>query len=70
MKATNKQIGGNHYKDMKYQPMDFAYDNNLGAHQYDIIKYVCRYKTKGGEEDLDKAIHVLEMLKEREYGHE
>ena len=67
MKATNKQVGGDHYKDMQYQPMDFAYDNNLGAHQYDVIKYICRYKTKGGKEDLDKAIHVIEMLKEREY---
>lgn len=67
MKATDKQIGGDHYKDMVYQPMDFAYDNNLGAHQYDIIKYVCRYKAKGGKMDLEKAIHVIEMLIEREY---
>jgi hypothetical protein len=32
------------------------------------IKYICRYKDKNGVEDIDKAIHTLELLKEIEYG--
>ena len=26
------------------------------------MKYVCRYKAKGGLEDLEKAKHYLELL--------
>ena len=30
-------------------------------------KYICRHHMKGKEVDIDKAIHYLEMVKERDY---
>ena len=69
MSAHDKQIGGNHYKDMPIQPSVFIYRNGLNWLQGNAIKYICRHSTKGGEQDLDKAIHYLQLLKEEEYGH-
>lgn len=67
MKATNRQVSGSHYKDLKIQPVDFIWENNLNYLQGLAIRYIVRYKNKNGKEDLDKAIHVLELLKEKEY---
>ena len=68
LKASEEQIGGNHYKQMKIQPMEFSMANNLNACQHTAIKYICRYKDKNGVEDINKAIHTLQLLKEIEYG--
>jgi hypothetical protein len=67
MKADDKQIGGDHYKSMAIQPSEFIYRNNLNWCQGNAIKYICRYKQKGEAQDIDKAIHYLELLKEWEY---
>jgi len=32
------------------------------------IKYLCRHRNKGGKQDLEKAIHYIEMIIERDYG--
>lgn len=66
MSALDVQIGGSHYKDMPIQPMEFSMANNLDACQHTIVKYVTRFRTKGGVEDLQKAKHVLDMLIEFE----
>lgn len=58
---TDKQVGGQHYK-MPIQPIEFILKNSLGYIEGNIIKYVCRYKNKGGVEDLEKSKHYLEML--------
>jgi len=65
--ALSGQIGGDHYKSMKIQPMQYSMANNLNACQHTAIKYVTRYKTKGGKLDLEKAIHCIQMLIEMEY---
>lgn len=67
MKAINKQYGGNHYKKMKLQVVQFCHANNLDFFQGNVVKYVCRFRSKGGINDLNKAIHYLELLKELEY---
>ena len=64
LKATDKQIGGKHYKDFKIQPIEFINKNKLSFIQGNIIKYVCRYDKKNGNQDIDKAIHYCELLKE------
>lgn len=64
MSALNKQIGGAHYRCLKIQPMEYSMLNDLDACQHTIIKYVTRFREKGGVVDLDKAIHCIEMLKE------
>jgi hypothetical protein len=58
----NKQIGGNHYDRMKIQPITFIVDNDIPFIEGNIIKYVCRWKDKGGVEDLKKAKHYLDIL--------
>lgn len=64
MKATDTQIGGNHYKQFKVQPIEFCMKNGLNACQTNIVKYICRYKHKNGKEDLLKALHYVELLME------
>ena len=62
------QVGGDHYKTMPIQPIEFCHKNGLGPCETLAIKYLCRYKNKNGAQDIDKAIHVLQLLKELEYG--
>ena len=62
MKSLKKQIGGNHYKNYKIQPIEFILKNNIGFCEANIIKYVLRFKEKGGVEDLLKAKHYIELL--------
>ena len=64
LRATERQIGGKHYKDFKIQPIEFITKNKLSFIQGNIIKYVCRFDKKNGNEDIDKAIHYCELLKE------
>lgn len=66
--ALSEQVGGDHYKDMAIQPVEFCMRNNLNFCQSSAIKYICRYKNKNGAQDIDKAIHFLQILKQIEYG--
>jgi hypothetical protein len=66
--AVDKQVDGDHYKKLNIQPAVYSYKNFGPAwHQGEIIKYVTRYRDKNGRKDLEKAIHLLEMLIELEY---
>ena len=68
MKASERQEGGNHYKSMAIQPGEFIRKNGLGWYEGNALKYICRYKQKGGIQDIKKAIHYLELiLEETEY---
>jgi hypothetical protein len=60
--ANENQIGGDHYKNKVIQPWDFIVGNSLGFLEGNAIKYICRYKDKGGIDDLMKAKHYLEKL--------
>lgn len=60
--SLNTQVGGNHYTSMKIQPMEYSLANNLNACQHTAIKYISRYQQKNGVEDLEKAIHTLQLL--------
>lgn len=64
--ALEIQIGGDHYKNYAVQPVEYAMLNNLNYCQANAIKYITRYKDKGGIEDLRKAIHNIEILIELE----
>lgn len=68
MSALNTQEGGSHYKDMLIQPVEFIVKNNIAFLEANVIKYVCRHRNKNGIQDLDKAIHYLELAKELYYG--
>ena len=62
--AKKKQVGGNHYKNYKIQPIEFITANDIGFIEGNVIKYLLRFKEKNGLQDLDKAIHYIEILKE------
>jgi len=62
MKSFKKQVGGNHYKKYKIQPVEFIIKNNIGFVEGNIIKYILRFKDKGGIADLEKAKHYIELL--------
>ena len=70
MSAYDKQVGGSHYRKMKIQPSKFVIENELLFPEGNVIKYICRHRYKNGKEDLEKAIHFIEMIIERDYGNE
>ena len=63
--ALNTQVGGDHYKTMKIQPITFIMENNLSFAVGNIIKYVCRYDKKNGLEDIQKARQYLDFLEDK-----
>ena len=65
--ALAVQEGGDHYKNLKIQPVEFIHANGLGFMEGCVIKYVARYKRKNGLEDLKKARHFLDLLIQLEY---
>lgn len=66
VEAKYTQVGGNHYTSMGIQPMEYSMANGLGAAEHTIVKYVSRWRKKGGVEDLKKAAHTLQLLIEFE----
>ncbi len=63
--AKAEQVGGSHYKDYAIQPLDYILANNLPWCEANVVKYVTRWRSKGGVEDLKKARHYLDLLIER-----
>ena len=64
--ALSLQEGGTHYKDLKIQPVEFIHANNIGFCEATAIKYLCRWRKKGGIQDLKKAKHFIDVLIELE----
>ena len=66
MNALNKQVDGNHYKDLPIQPVQYIHANGIGYFEGNVIKYVSRWRDKGGIADLEKARHYIDLLIELE----
>ena len=64
--ANSIQHGGTHYKSRAIQPWDYVAANGLGFFEGNAIKYITRWRDKGGIEDLKKAQHYLAKLIEVE----
>lgn len=64
--ALDVQEGGDHYKSMTIQPVEFIHANKIGYFEGNVIKYVSRWRNKGGIKDLEKAKHYIELLIELE----
>ena len=62
-----KQVSGTHYMYMKIQPAEFINKNKLQFAEGNAIEYICRHAAKGQAADIEKAIHYLEMILERDY---
>ena len=56
------QVGGGHYKSMAIQPVEYITKNNLPYCEANVIKYISRWRDKGGKKDLEKAKHYIDLL--------
>lgn len=65
-RALDVQVGGEHYKSLAIQPIEYIHANNIPFAEGSVIKYVTRWRTKNGIKDLEKARHFLDLLIELE----
>jgi len=71
MLANERQVGGNHYRQLASASGEQHWDRQWRLHGRgyfigQITRYAERYHLKNGLEDLDKIIHYTEKLKELE----
>jgi hypothetical protein len=66
--AHKEQVGGDHYKKMAIQPIEYIMANKLGYCEGNIVKYISRWRDKGGVEDLRKIKQYVDFLIEGENG--
>lgn len=62
MSALDVQVSGDHYKKKAIQPVEYIHANGLGFCEGNVVKYVTRWRDKGGIGDLEKARHYLDIL--------
>jgi hypothetical protein len=60
--ALDVQVGGDHYKKLKIQPIEFIHANNIPFIEGNIIKYIVRWRDKNGIKDLEKVKHYVDLL--------
>lgn len=60
--ALEVQVGGDHYKSLKIQPVEYIHANGIGYFEGNVIKYVSRWRSKNGIKDLEKARHYIDLL--------
>jgi hypothetical protein len=66
--SLSVQVAGNHYKQLVIQPVQYIHANKIGYFEGNVIKYVTRWRDKGGVSDLEKARHYIDMLIQLEQG--
>ena len=67
-RALKQQVGGEHYKGCKIQPVEYIHANGLDYLEGNVIKYITRHRTKGeGRKDIEKAIHYAQLILEMKY---
>jgi hypothetical protein len=64
--ALDRQEGGDHYQKLKIQPIEYIHANGIPFAEGCVIKYVSRWRNKGGLNDLEKARHFIDLLIELE----
>jgi len=62
MRALDTQVGGGHYKDQKIQPIEYIHANKLPFIEGSVVKYITRWRDKGGVQDLEKIKHYIDLL--------
>jgi hypothetical protein len=63
-----KQVGGTHYKSAgTYEPFKIIRHYKMGFFWGNALKYLLRYKNKGGKQDLEKCIHYIQEIIADEY---
>jgi hypothetical protein len=64
--ALGTQEGGAHYKNRAIQPVEYIHANGLPFIEGSVVKYITRWRDKGGVEDLKKIKHYIDLLIELE----
>ena len=64
--ALDVQVDGSHYKNLPIQPVEYIHANKIPYLEGNVIKYVSRWRDKGGIKDLEKAKHYIDLLIELE----
>ncbi|MEV5456666.1 DUF3310 domain-containing protein, partial [Streptomyces sp. NPDC052535] len=70
LSALDTQIGGSHYREGGIQPVQYIEANQLGFLEGCVVKRLTRHdrETGKGRQDIEKAIHELQLLLELRYG--
>jgi hypothetical protein len=55
-----------HYKKRAIQPIEYIHANNLPFIEGNVVKYITRWREKGGRKDLEKIKHYVDLLIELE----
>ena len=68
-RANDKQVGGDHYKNMGVEPWDvvdtWPLEQRIGAYRAGALKYLMRMGAKDeSDKEIGKGIHYLEKLLE------
>ena len=69
IRANDKQIGGDHYKNMGIEPWDvvdtWPLEQRIGAYRAGALKYLMRMGAKDeAAQEIGKGVHYLEKLLE------
>ena len=67
---TDRQVGGDHYKQFPISISEFLYKNKINWYSGNAIKYLVRFDKKHQDkakqiEDLEKATHYIQLLIEQ-----
>lgn len=66
MSALETQVGGDHYKKVRIQPVEYISANGLNFLEGCIVKRITRWRDKDGFKDLEKIKHEVDLLIEME----
>jgi hypothetical protein len=66
LSAMYTQVGGDHYSKRAIQPIEFIAANDLNFMEGSIVKYIVRWRDKGGFQDLEKIKQYVDLLIEME----
>ena len=69
-KENMTEADPDHYSNLPMEPWDFIQQNKLDFFEGNVVKYICRWKNKGGVTDLRKAITYIEKIIEGENSNE
>lgn len=62
MNPLDVQVGGQHYKKYKIQPVELYNKFCLGFGESNLIKYSMRHQDKNGLQDLEKVEHYCDLM--------
>ena len=69
-KEDMNEADPDHYSNLPMEPWDFIQQNKLDFFEGNVVKYICRWRNKGGVTDLRKAITYIEKIIEGENSNE